>query len=37
VRTGISVALDFQAINNPGYNRDRGPAAVGTVRVHIEF
>jgi hypothetical protein len=33
---GISVAGDFQHIANPGYNRDRGPVIVPSVRLHIE-
>jgi hypothetical protein len=24
-------------INNPGYNRDRGPVIVPTFRAHVEF
>jgi hypothetical protein len=24
-------------IENPGYNRDRGPVYVSTVRAHIDF
>lgn len=34
---GLSYAVDVQHINNPGYNRDRGPAWVGSVRAHVEF
>jgi hypothetical protein len=34
---GIYVAPDLQHINNPGYNRDRGPALVPGFRAHIEF
>jgi high affinity Mn2+ porin len=26
-----------QHINNPGYNRDRGPVVVPTFRAHFEF
>jgi len=26
-----------QHINNPGYNRDRGPVWVGSVRAHVDF
>jgi high affinity Mn2+ porin len=37
VRTGIFVTADFQGVNHPAYNADRGPVAIGTVRVHIEF
>ncbi|HEV3262118.1 MAG TPA: carbohydrate porin [Gemmataceae bacterium] len=33
---GINVALDFQGVNHPAYNRDRGPVAIGTIRVHVE-
>jgi high affinity Mn2+ porin len=32
-----SLTLDFQGIQNPGYNKDRGPLAVGGLRLHIEF
>ncbi len=28
---------DFQYIENPGYNRDRGPAKVVGIRLHIEY
>ena len=34
---GIFAALDLQHINNPGYNRDRGPVLVPGFRVHLEF
>ena len=34
---GLFYALDVQHINNPGYNRDRGPVWVFSVRSHIEF
>jgi high affinity Mn2+ porin len=37
VRKGINVTLDFQGVNNPGYNRDRGPVAIMAMRVHMEF
>lgn len=33
---GISVAGDFQHIQNPGYNQDRGPALVSSIRIHFE-
>ncbi|MDE2304398.1 MAG: carbohydrate porin [Gammaproteobacteria bacterium] len=32
-----AVSLDLQQIWNPGYNRDRGPAAVAALRVHAQF
>jgi len=33
---GIYVAVDYQHIDDPGYNRDRGPASVVCLRMHIE-
>ena len=34
---GIFTSLDVQHINNPGYNRDRGPVLAGAIRLHVEF
>jgi carbohydrate-selective porin OprB len=34
---GLFYSLDVQHIDNPGYNRDRGPAWVGSVRAHVDF
>jgi len=34
---GIYVAPGVQHINDPGYNRDRGPVVVPTFRLHVEF
>lgn len=34
---GLFYSFDVQHINNPGYNRDRGPAWVGSLRGHIDF
>jgi high affinity Mn2+ porin len=34
---GLYIAPGVQHINNPGYNRDRGPALVPTFRLHAEF
>ncbi len=31
------LALDYQLVNHPGYNADRGPASVLGVRLHMEF
>ena len=31
------VSIDYQYVNNPAYNRDRGPVSVFGVRVHAEF
>ncbi len=34
---GVYGGLDIQHINNPGYNRDRGPVLVPGLRLHLEF
>ncbi len=34
---GLYLAPGVQHINNPGYNRDRGPVLVPTLRAHVEF
>jgi high affinity Mn2+ porin len=34
---GIFASADLQHINNPGYNRDRGPVFVPALRLHLEF
>jgi carbohydrate-selective porin OprB len=34
---GASVATDLQLVARPGYNRDRGPVAVGSLRLHLEL
>jgi carbohydrate-selective porin OprB len=34
---GLFGAFDLQRINHPGYNRDRGPVLVPSLRVHLEF
>ena len=34
---GFYPAFGVQHINNPGYNRDRGPVVVPTLRAHVEF
>jgi high affinity Mn2+ porin len=31
------VSFDYQWINHPAYNRDRGPASVFAVRLHAQF
>jgi high affinity Mn2+ porin len=33
----IHVALDYQFIMNPAFNRDRGPVSVFGGRLHMEF
>jgi hypothetical protein len=34
---GIFASIDLQHINNPGYNRDRGPVLATAVRLHIDL
>lgn len=33
----LHASLDYQLIQNPAYNRDRGPASVVAVRLHGQF
>jgi len=33
----VQITPDFQFIQNPGYNKDRGPAEVYGVRAHLSF
>lgn len=37
VWSGIYLAPDVQHVNNPGYNRDRGPVVIPGFRAHVEF
>jgi len=37
VHSGFSGALDLQYVDNPGYNRDRGPVIIPGIRMHIEI
>ena len=34
---GLYFAFDNQFIEHPGYNQDRGPVNVESVRMHLEF
>jgi len=34
---GVFASFDLQHINNPGYNGDRGPVVVPSLRLHLEF
>jgi high affinity Mn2+ porin len=34
---GLAVSPDIQFFKNPGFNRDRGPVAVYTMRAHYHF
>jgi high affinity Mn2+ porin len=37
VCTAVHMALDYQFITNPAFNRDRGPVSVFGARLHWEF
>jgi high affinity Mn2+ porin len=37
VYRGVSPAVDVQVIERPGYNRDRGPVFVGSLRLHVDL
>lgn len=34
---GVFASADLQHINNPGYNRDRGPVLIPGLRGHVDF
>jgi high affinity Mn2+ porin len=34
---GFFASLDFQHVNNPAYNEDRGPVRIYSLRLHMEF
>ena len=33
----VHLSVDYQYVDNPGYNRDRGPVSVFSVRAHGQF
>ena len=37
IHTGLFASLGLSHIDNPGYNRDRGPVWVPSVRMHVDF
>jgi high affinity Mn2+ porin len=36
-REWLVLTADFQAVNNPAYNHDRGPVAIFGIRMHLSF
>jgi high affinity Mn2+ porin len=36
-REWLGVAADFQGVNHPAYNQDRGPVAIFGIRVHMAY
>jgi high affinity Mn2+ porin len=37
LQKGLVVGFGVTGVINPGYNQDRGPVAIGTLRLHYEF
>ena len=37
VTKGLHATVDYQFIDNPAYNRDRGPVSVFGLRAHVEY
>jgi high affinity Mn2+ porin len=37
VTKNMFLTADYQFIDHPGYNADRGPVSIGGFRVHFEF
>ncbi|WP_297515140.1 carbohydrate porin [uncultured Caulobacter sp.] len=33
----LHVSLDYQFVEHPAYNRDRGPVSIGAARLHAQF
>jgi hypothetical protein len=34
---GVFSSFDFQSVDHPGYNRDRGPVFAPALRLHVDF
>lgn len=34
---GVAISLDYQYVQNPAYNRDRGPVSLFGIRLHADF
>ena len=37
MRKGLVTTFDYQFVNNPAYNADRGPVSIFSARVHAEW
>ena len=37
ITDGLHLTVDYQFVNNPAYNRDRGPVSIIGYRLHCEF
>ncbi len=36
-KEGLWLSADYQLCLNPGYNKDRGPASIASIRIHVEL
>jgi high affinity Mn2+ porin len=34
---GFAISADYQLVNHPAYDRDRGPVSVLAARAHLQF
>jgi high affinity Mn2+ porin len=37
LREGLAISADYQLVNHPAYNRDRGPVSILAARAHLQF
>ncbi len=37
VRPGVAISADYQLVNHPAYNVDRGPVSILGARLHVQF
>ncbi len=37
VRSGVNLSADYQLVNHPAYNVDRGPVHIFAGRIHLQF
>jgi high affinity Mn2+ porin len=37
IRPGAQITFDYQWVDHPGYNRDRGPVSIFALRLHAQF
>jgi high affinity Mn2+ porin len=37
IRAWLHVSADYQFVNNPAYNRDRGPVSILGARIHFQY
>jgi high affinity Mn2+ porin len=37
LRKGLTLTFDYQYVDNPAYNRDRGPVSILAARLHAQF